>query len=316
MTPVLFSLSASPNMAAQLCAQTDMELGEIVWRQFPDGESYVRLSTSVRGRDVVLLCTLDRPDTKVLALLFAADKAREMGARRVSLVAPYLAYMRQDKAFNEGEAITSVSFAQLLSRAFDALITVDPHLHRHPDLGAVYSIPAFAVQAAPAIAAWIRQEVSNPLLIGPDEESGQWVEEIAALAGARYAVLRKERRGDFDVSISADNLPDLPNLTPVIVDDIASSARTMIEAVGILQNTASVAPIAIVVHPILAGDAYAELQAAGTGRIVSTDTIAHPSNAISVVPQIAAALGALQAGKVGTDSARQDGDRLGENPSQ
>ncbi|MEO1992606.1 MAG: phosphoribosyltransferase family protein, partial [Pirellulales bacterium] len=77
---------------------------------------------------------------------------------------------------------------------------------------------------------WVRQEVPNPVLVGPDEESGQWVEEIAGLAGARYAVLRKERRGDYDVSISAANLPDLSNLTPVIIDDIASSARTMISA--------------------------------------------------------------------------------------
>lgn len=315
MNPVLFSLSASPDMAAHLCAETGMELGEIVWRQFPDGESYVRLLSSVRERDVVLLCTLDRPDTKALALLFAADKAREMGARRVGLVAPYLAYMRQDKAFNEGEAVTSVTFARLLSRTFDALITVDPHLHRHSDLGAVYSIPAIAVQAAPAIAGWIRQEVPNPVLVGPDEESGQWVEEIAGLAGARYAVLRKERRGDYDVSISAANLPDLSNLTPVIIDDIASSARTMIEAVHILREAAAAAPIAIVVHPILAGDAFGKLQAAGTGRIVSTDTIAHPSNAISVVPQIAAALKAWRNETARPESSSVGRQRVNESPS-
>lgn len=316
MTPILFSLSAAQDMAAQICADHRMELGDVVWRQFPDGESYVRLSTPVQGRDVILLCTLDRPDTKVLPLLFAAEKARELGARRVGLIAPYLAYMRQDKAFNEGEAITSVTFARLLSRTFDVLITVDPHLHRHSELGAIYSIPAVAVQAAPAIAAWIRREVSNPLVIGPDEESGQWVDEIARLANAPSAVLRKERMGDYDVSISADNLPELHNLTPVIVDDIASSARTMIEAVRILRGTASAPPIVIVVHPIFAGNAHEELQAAGAGRIVSTDTIAHPSNEISVAPEIAAALGTWRAEKMPAKAAPPDRHRIGESRSK
>ena len=315
MSRVVFSLSAAPGMAEGLARCFEADLGELETRQFPDGETYLRIATPVSGRDVVLLCTLDRPDAKIAPLLFAADALRDQGARSIALVAPYLAYMRQDKAFNEGEAVTSVTFARLLSRAFDGLITVDPHLHRHPDLGAVYSIPAIAVQAAPAIAAWIRREVPNPLLIGPDEESGQWVEEIASLAGAPYAVLRKERRGDYDVSISADNLPDLSNLTPVIIDDIASSARTMIEAAHILRETAAATPIAIVVHPILAGDAFGKLQAAGTARVVSTDTIAHPSNAISVVPQIAAALKAWRDETARPESSSAGRQRVNQGPS-
>ncbi|HEY9102211.1 ribose-phosphate pyrophosphokinase-like domain-containing protein, partial [Chitinimonas sp.] len=65
--------------------------------RFPDGETSVTLPTELEGRCVVLVCTLDRPDEKLAALLFAADAAREMGAVQVGLVAPYLAYMRQDK---------------------------------------------------------------------------------------------------------------------------------------------------------------------------------------------------------------------------
>ena len=298
MRPVLFSLSAAGDMAERICKYADVELGDIAVRQFPDGESYVRFLTPVKGRDILLLCTLDRPNTKALALLFAAGEAREQGARRVGLIAPYLAYMRQDKAFNPGEAVTSVTFARFLSRAFDALITVDPHLHRHSELGAIYSIPAIAVSAAPAIAEWIGREVQNPLIIGPDQESAQWVERIGALAGANFAVLRKERRGDYDVSISVEDLPELQNVTPVLIDDIASSARTMIEAFRILGKTGSAPPVAIVVHPIFAGDAYKTLQAAGARRIVSTDTIAHASNAITVAHEIAAALEKLRLGAV------------------
>ena len=137
MIPLLFSLSAAEGLAERLCAGHGLDPGALSRRQFPDGETYLQLATPVAGRDVILLCTLDRPDGKALPLLFAVAAAREQGARSVGLVAPYLAYMRQDKAFHPGEAVTSATFARLLSEALDWLITLDPHLHRYPDLGSV-----------------------------------------------------------------------------------------------------------------------------------------------------------------------------------
>jgi ribose-phosphate pyrophosphokinase len=75
----------------------------------------LRFACDVAGRSVILLCSLARPNNRILPLLFAADAARDLGAGEVGLVAPYLAYMRQDRRFNPGEAITSQSFARLLS---------------------------------------------------------------------------------------------------------------------------------------------------------------------------------------------------------
>ena len=284
MNPVLFNLSAAESLADGLRTAAGEEWGALSQRQFPDGESYVRLLSDVRGRDVVMLCTLDRPDTKTLSLLYAAVAARDGGALSVGLVAPYLAYMRQDKAFHPGEAVTSRTFAKLLSEAFDWIVTVDPHLHRFRTLDAIYTIPSFTIGAAAPIGEWIRANVERPVIIGPDEESGQWVEQIARVAAAPSTVLRKTRRGDYDVSIAADRL-DLPKgATPVIVDDIASSARTMIEAVRIVRSAGAPAPVCIAVHAIFAGHSYAELQKAGAARIVSTNAVKHPSNAIDLAP--------------------------------
>ena len=291
MKPLLFSLSAAAGLPERLCRDYGLEPGELAQRQFPDGESYVRIITPVAGRDVVLLCSLDRPDAKTVSLLFAAAAARSQGARSVGLVAPYLGYMRQDKAFAPGEAVTSVTFAELLSWAFDWLATVDPHLHRHPSLESIYSIPSLVATAAAPIAEWVRQEVANPVLVGPDEESAQWVERIASLAGARSAVLRKKRSGDFEVSISGNGLMPLQGATPVILDDIASSARTMIEAVRVLREAEERPPVCVAVHAIFAGNAYEELEAAGPSAIVSTNAIAHPSNAIDISAEIGAVIG-------------------------
>ncbi|MEO8136821.1 MAG: ribose-phosphate pyrophosphokinase-like domain-containing protein, partial [Betaproteobacteria bacterium] len=85
---------------AAIAGANDCEIGHLALRRFPDGESYVRLLTPVAGCEVVFVTSLDDPDGKTLQLLFVAAAARDLGAQRVGLVAPYLAYMRQDTRFN------------------------------------------------------------------------------------------------------------------------------------------------------------------------------------------------------------------------
>ena len=290
MRPLLFELSAAANLCSGLAAELPADVGQLERRQFPDGESYLRLKTPVEGRDVILLCTLDHPDPKLAPLLFAAAAAREQGARSVGLLAPYLAYMRQDTRFHPGEAITSSTFARMISGHFDWLVTIDPHLHRYRSLGAIYSVPAFAATATDLIAQWIGANVDRPIVIGPDAESGQWVERIASLGGARSIVLRKERSGDYSVNIDDAGLGQLADGTPVIVDDIAASARTLIEAARVLRSHGQGPPVCVVVHPIFAGDSYNRLLDCGVGAVVSTNTVAHESNAIDISAVLAKAL--------------------------
>jgi len=305
MSPLLFELSAAAGLAQSLAEWVGCDIGELSRRQFPDGESYLRFETPVSGRHVLLLCTLDRPDTKIVPLLFAAAAAREQGARSIGLVAPYLAYMRQDKAFHAGEAVTSVTFARLLSERVDWLVTLDPHLHRYPALSAIYSVPAVAATATAAMGEWLRDNVERPVIIGPDEESGQWVERIAVLAQARSTVLRKVRSGDYSVSIDGTALDRLAGGTPVIVDDIASSARTLIETVRLLREHGQQPPVCAVVHPVFAGDSYQRLLDAGAARVVSTNAVAHESNAIDISAPLAEAARSIFATIEGTGTAPQ-----------
>ncbi|MBX9846583.1 MAG: ribose-phosphate pyrophosphokinase [Xanthobacteraceae bacterium] len=289
MTPLIIPLPGNEKLADALARLLPGERGAIETRAFPDGETYLRFATDVRGRSVILVETLDRPNPKALPLLFAADAARDLGAARLVLAAPYLAYMRQDRRFHPGEAVTSVTFAGLVSRAFDALVTVDPHLHRYASLGALYSIPGEVVHAAPLLAIWIAANVSAPLLIGPDSESEQWVSEVARRAGAPYRVLQKQRFGDRQVEIIIPDLHGLTDRTPVLVDDIISSARTMIEAARKLRDQGFRPPTCVAVHALFAAEAEKELQVVA-GRLVSTNTVAHHSNDIDVSGAIAEAL--------------------------
>jgi ribose-phosphate pyrophosphokinase len=137
--------------------------------------------------------------------------------------------------------------------------------HRHASLDALYRIPTAVVPSAPAIAAWLQAHVAEPYLIGPDEESRQWVSEVAALAGCPHAVLRKHRHGDRDVEIAVPDIGASQGRTPVIVDDIIASAHTIAVAARQLLASGLAAPVCIGVHAVFAGDATEVLQAAGGG---------------------------------------------------
>ena len=290
MKPLLMALPENDDFANSLCQRLDVDQGELLVRQFPDEETYVRLLSPVEGRRVILVCTLDRPDSKLTALLFAAATARELGAMEVGLVAPYLCYMRQDARFRDGEAITARCFPQWISAHFDWLVTVDPHLHRIDRLDAVYGCATHVVRAAPAIADWIRSHVKAPIIIGPDMESEQWVAAIAALAGVPYTTLHKTRRGDREVEVSVPDENMLAGRTPVLIDDIVSTAGTMAAALAHLRRMDAAPGVCIAVHPILADGALDLLETSGARIFISCNSVIHPSNHIDLSPAIAAAL--------------------------
>ena len=293
MKPLFFPLPGNEDLTSRLSLQVVGDLGALETRRFPDGETYVRLLADVDGRSVVLVCTLDRPDEKTLRLLFAAHAARDLGAARIGLVAPYLGYMRQDKRFRSGEAITSSAYGKLLSSAIDWIVTVDPHLHRRASMSEVYSIPVAVCHAAPKLSAWIREQLPNALVVGPDVESEQWVRAVAVDAGVPFVVLEKTRRGDRDVEIRFPDLEQWRGRTPVLVDDIISSGRTMEVAIRQLVALGFAAPVVLGVHGVFADDAFERLRAAGAARIVSTNSVPHASSAVDLSDVMASAIAGL-----------------------
>ena len=279
---ILFSLLGNENFTKLLAGEMNAEVGKTTLRKFPDGESYIRILSDVKEKCVVLVCTLHNPDEKLLPLYFLSHTAKSLGAKCTFLVAPYLAYMRQDKAFNEGEGVTSGFFGELISGFADSIMTVDPHLHRIKSLGEVYHIVNKVIHAADAISEWISKNIENPVLIGPDSESEQWVADVAEKAGVPFTVLQKIRHGDRDVEVSVPDVDKYKNATPVLVDDIISTAHTMIETVKHLKKAGMKPPICIGIHAVFSGNAYQDLKDSGVKKIVTCNTIPHPSNAIDL----------------------------------
>ncbi|MEZ5960581.1 MAG: ribose-phosphate diphosphokinase [Hyphomonadaceae bacterium] len=283
---VILPMPGNEVMASALAERLDAELGVLDWRRFPDAEAYVRIASEVGGKRVHIVCTLANPDPQVLTLIFTAAAARDCGAESVHLIAPYLAYMRQDHRFRPGEAVSATHFARLLSQSFDSLVTVDPHLHRIANLGEIFSIPTRVGAAAPLLGEWIAHNVDAPLVIGPDQESEQWVAEVARRARAPYVVARKQRVADQRVRVELPDLTPWSGRRPVLADDIISSGRTMIEASRLLAARGMAKPYCLAIHAVFASGAFEDLTRV-TEAVVTTDTIAHPSNAICVVDTLA-----------------------------
>ncbi|SMO60486.1 ribose-phosphate diphosphokinase [Fodinibius sediminis] len=282
MKPLLFALPGNERLARSIAEMGSLELGKAEFRSFPDGETYVRLCTEVKRRRCILICTLDRPDRKVMPLYFLAQTITDLGGHSTCLLAPYLAYMRQDRQFKEGEGVTSKYFAELLSRFAGSVITIDPHLHRRTTLGGIYRVPTTILHAAGPVSSWVQRHVEKPVLIGPDQESAQWVSQVADESRTPYMILEKARRGDREVKIRLPDIDHYRDHTPVLLDDIISTGETMLKTVELLEEADMKPPVCIGIHAVFSGSAYQKLMQAYTSRVVTCNTIPHCSNQIKL----------------------------------
>ena len=288
--PIIFPLFGYDELASCIQKNCHYDLGQLIQHQFPDEETVIKIESNVQDRTVFFVTSLDKPNLKLLPLILAAETVRDLGASKVVLIAPYLAYMRQDKVFEPGQGITSKYVARLIANYFDGLITIDPHLHRWHTLSAIYEIPTQVLHATDHIAAWIHQHLQHPVLIGPDLESRQWVEEIAKKAKAPFLILEKNRKGDRSVEISTPIIEPYLGSTPVLIDDIISTGMTLLETINHLRTLNMLPPICIGIHAVFAGDAYQKLLASGVGDIITCNTISHVSNKIDISNELIAFL--------------------------
>lgn len=290
-TPLVLAFPGNEALAQALARGLHGATGGLDLHHFPDGETRVRIDADCAGRDVVLACTLDHPNQKLVDLYLVARTLRALGARHLLLVAPYLPYMRQDRSFHPGEGVSAKHIAAWLSGFLDGLVTAEPHLHRIHNLGEVYGIPTRVVHATAPIADWIRAHAERPLLIGPDAESRQWVEAVAERIPCPFLVLDKRRRGDREVELRLPDCSVDPSLTPVLLDDIVSSGATMLDTVALLRRRGFAAPLCVAVHALCPAELGERLRQAGARDVVSCNAVPHPSNRIdlhaTLVPAVA-----------------------------
>jgi ribose-phosphate pyrophosphokinase len=276
-------------VARDLAEQLHLDFRQVEIHHFPDGES--RLLLPGRLPEHLVICqTLDRPNEKLVELMLVAAAAREMGAKSITLVAPYLCYMRQDKAFRSGEVVSQKIIGRFLADHFDALVTVDAHLHRIKQLSQAIPLQlALNLNATGVMGRFLQDSCQQPLLLGPDAESEQWVSAIAKEARLDYCIAQKNRLGDEDVDV---RLPEyeFAGRDIVLIDDVASTGHTLEKAATELVRRSAASVSVLVTHALFVDDACSRLEQAGVKNIWSCDSIPHSSNCLPLAPVLAAGL--------------------------
>ena len=277
--------------AVLLTAALKCEIDFVEMHHFPDGESLPKVS-NVAARALIYR-PLHNPNAKLIECLLICDALRRAGAEHVTLVAPYLPYLRQDAVFQPGQSLSRDVIVPLLARSFDAILTVDPHLHRTARLTDVGPATRWIVcGGALAIAEGMRtkNDASFDIIVGPDSESQQWVRTVSDALGVPYWTFRKERRGDRQVCLAPPPGVKAHGARVLIVDDVCASGGTLSAVANHLQAMGAAHIEAAVTHALFGKADALVLQASGIARIRSCDGCAHATNSFSLAPTIAAAL--------------------------
>lgn len=284
---IITTCGNSDKIAKSLAKKLKVKYCPLTIGSFPDGDFYLKFDKSVKGKKVVIVQSFQPFSNRSLfRILFAAETAKDLGAKKVILVAPYLAYMRQDKRFHPGEVVSSRIMAKHLNRCIDKIITIDPHLHRYKSLKDIFTVSAKKLTANGLIADYVGKNIKDPVIIGPDWESFQWADKIAHMINCDSTCLKKTRFSSRHVKVKLIKEVPVKGRNAVIIDDIISTGHTMAEAAKKARKMGARSVTAIGVHGLFVENAIYKLKKSGVTKIVSTNCIEHQTNKIDVTPLI------------------------------
>lgn len=286
---ILINLFHDSPLGSHIAERTQLPTGFIEITNFADMETYVRIDSDVKNKIVVIIARLDHPNDRFLPLMFVLDTLHDMGARKIILVAPYIPYLRQDKKFKSGEAVTSKQFAQFFDGRIDKLITIDPHLHRFHQLNELYHAECTVLHAAHLISNWINDNLSESVIIGPDKDSKPWISQIAKETDSPFYIMKKVRKDDDTVSVTIPEIKENKRL-PVFIDDIISKGIALCAGMHELASRGFKDPVCIGIHGIFDKELYNKLTKAGAQQIVTSNSVPNFTNKIDVTDLIISGL--------------------------
>lgn len=287
---IIVSCSHGNHLGSKIAKKLSCAYSQLFVSKFPDDELLVRFNANLKNKVVILIQSFYKNISDcIVEVIFASETAREMGAKKVILAAPYFPYLRQDKRFHIGEAVSQKIITKLFDKYFDAVYIMDPHLHRKKTLNQLFKMQAVKLTANNLIAEYIRKNIKHQVIIGPDEESYKWAISVAEKIGSESRILKKKRFSSFHVEVKLNKKIDLGNRNIVIVDDIVSTGNTILKTAKLLRRLGAKNIYCICVHGIFVDDALKKLRK-NKIKVVSTDTIPNKAAKIDVSGVIANSL--------------------------
>ena len=280
----VIAANAHPSLGDRVARELGMPPAGVEVGAFADGETRVRITEDVRGAEVIIVqATCPPVGEHLMMLALLVDAARAAGAARVIAVVPYFGYARQDRRDRRGDPRSAQVAGRLLAAVgVDHLITLDLH---NPALESALPMPATLLDASEIILPQlIKWNVRDLVVVSPDAGGLKRAQRYANALKSRLAVVAKERPGT-DAVATIQVIGDVKGRSCLVVDDMASTGRTLCAAAEALRAAGAREVHAAFTHAVMAPGASERILAAGFGRVLTTDSVPTPAVAgFEIVP--------------------------------
>ena len=281
---------ASQSLGQKIAEILNARIVPVNLKTFPDGEYCLRFEGDLKDEEVIVVQTTGPPqDTNIMQLLLMLDTTKDLGAKKVTAVVPYLAFARQDKRFLQGEVVSAETLVKLIEACgTDRFITVNIHAENTLKR---FSVPTENLSAITLLAEQFKsQGLDGAFSLSPDKGAIKLAEEADKVLGGGCGWLRKERdRYTGEIQVEEKSL-NVKGRDVIVFDDIISTGGTIARAVKMLKTQGARRVYAACVHPLLIGEAKKKITESGAEEIVGTDGIPSSVRTVSLAPLIAEAL--------------------------
>jgi len=281
---------ASQSLGKKVAEILNARIVPVNLKTFPDGEYCLRFEGDLKDEEVIVVQTTGPPqDTNIMQLLLMLDTAKDLGAKKVTAVVPYLAFARQDKRFLQGEVVSAETLVKLIEACgTDRFITVNIHAENTLKR---FSVPTENLSAITLLAEHFKSRgLDGAFSLSPDKGAIKLAEEADKVLGGGCGWLRKERdRYTGEIQVEEKSL-NVEGRDVIVFDDIISTGGTIARAMKMLKTQGARRVYASCVHPLLIGEAKKKITESGAEEIVGTDGIPSSVRTVSLAPLIAEAL--------------------------
>jgi ribose-phosphate pyrophosphokinase len=290
---MIIACSNGESIAKRLAKRLKQPYSRLFVEKFPDNETHLRFLKDVKNKNLIFVQSFyGNINDQLIEVWFAARTAKELGAKKLTLVAPYFPYLRQDKRFKPGDCRSVHVVAEFVDKLFDRILICDPHLHREKQLSHIFTIHTTKITANPLLADYIKKHIKDALIVGPDWESYKWAEKTADMIGCGSAIMEKERYSGRKVEVklkSKDKGIDVKAKNIVLAADTISTGHTIMEAIKLLKKIGAKKFTVLAVHGIFVEKALEKIQKLGA-KVITTNTIPNKVAKIDVSKLIAVGL--------------------------
>jgi ribose-phosphate pyrophosphokinase len=296
---VLLSGRAHPALAEAVAAELDTSLLPIDARTFADGQIYTRMEESVRGADVFIIQSHSAPINEwLMEQLIMVDAAKRASAKRITVVAPYYPYARQDKKHRGREPISARLVADLFKTAgAERIMSVDLHAAQ---IQGFFDGPLDHLFAMPLLMSHIRAttDLTNLVVVAPDMGRVRVADVWSDQLGVPLAIIHKRRDPKVPNQVSVHEIVGaVDGKVCLIVDDMIDTGGTIVKAADALRKNGATDVIVAATHAVFSHPAVELLSSEHLHRVIVTDTLPLPPEkrferleVLSIAPLIARAI--------------------------